>query len=133
MKTQSFSIAMSLALAFLAAPLAAQAGDGVAYAAVPPGAYSIVAEIRAKPGKEAQLRSATLPLVKLVRGDPKNLVYFLQEDRESPGRFVFYEVFASRADFEAHNAKPYVKAWFDKLPELATGGVQVTRMKVLPD
>jgi quinol monooxygenase YgiN len=133
MKTQSFSIVMSVALASLAAPLAAQAGDGVAYAAVPPGAYSIVAEIRAKPGKEAQLRSATLPLVKLVRGDPKNLVYFLQEDRESPGRFVFYEVFASRADFEAHNAKPYVKAWFDKLPELATGGVQVTRMKVLPD
>lgn len=132
MNSKPFSI-ISYFAAALAAPPGVQAGDGVAYAAVPPGAYSIVAEIRAKPGKETQLRYATLPLVKLVRSDPKNLVYFLQEDRGSPGRFVFYEVFASREDFEAHNAKPYVKEWFGKLPELARGGVQVTRLKVLPD
>ena len=67
----------------------------------------------------------------LVRSDPKNLVYFLQEDRERPGRFVFYEIFATRADFEAHNNMPYVRAWFAKLPDLADGGVTVTRMEVL--
>ena len=38
---------------------------------VPQGAYSVVAEVRAKPGKEAELRAATLPLVALVRSDPK--------------------------------------------------------------
>jgi hypothetical protein len=26
---------------------------------------------------------------------------------------------------------PYVKAWFEKLPALATGGVTVTKMRVL--
>jgi quinol monooxygenase YgiN len=77
------------------------------------------------------LREATLPLVELVRGDPKNLVYFLQEDRAKPGHFVFYEVFATEEDFEAHNAMPYVKDWFAKLPTLAEGGVQVMRMEVL--
>jgi quinol monooxygenase YgiN len=70
-------------------------------------------------------------LIALVRSDPKNLVYFLQEDRESPGRFVFYEVFANQQDFEAHNKMPYVKDWFAKLPQLADGGVKVTRMTVL--
>jgi len=70
-------------------------------------------------------------VVDLVRGDPKNLVYFLQEDRANPGHFIFYEVFASEADFDAHNAMPYVKAWFAKLPELADGGVEVMRMAVL--
>ncbi|MBB3475741.1 putative quinol monooxygenase [Sphingomonas sp. BK345] len=109
----------------------AQVHEGVRYASVPEGAYSVVAEITAKPGREAELRTATLPLVQLVRSDPKNLVYFLQEDRQKPGRFVFYEVFANQADFEAHNAQPYVKAWFAKLPELAEGGVTVTRMTVL--
>lgn len=106
-----------------------RAGEG--YSQVPQGAYSVVAEVRAKPGREAALRAATVPLVALVRSDPKNLVYFLQEDREAPGHLIFYEIFASRADFEAHNAMPYVKAWFAKLPELAEGGVKVTRMEVL--
>jgi quinol monooxygenase YgiN len=117
----------------LASPALAQstAKEGVRYAAVPEGAYSVVAQVRAKPGKEAQLREATLPLVTLVRSDPKNLVYFLQEDRDAPGHFIFYEVFASKADFDAHNEKPYVKAWFSKLPDLADGGVAVTRLAVL--
>jgi hypothetical protein len=55
------------------------------YADIPKGAYSIIAEVRAKPGKREDLRAATLPLIPLVRSDPKNLVYFFQEDRENPG------------------------------------------------
>jgi quinol monooxygenase YgiN len=109
----------------------AEEGPGKGYVAIPHGAYSVVAEVRAKPGREAELRAVTLPLIAQVRSDPKNLVYFLQEDREAPGRFIFYEIFASREDFEAHNAMPYVKDWFTKLPELADGGVTVTRMEVL--
>jgi quinol monooxygenase YgiN len=123
--------AMLTAAGPLAKPCAAQEAAGVAYADIPAGAYSIVAQVRARPGKEAELREATLPLIALVRGDPKNLVYFLQEDRARPGHFIFYEVFASLDDFEAHNAMPYVKDWFAKLPPLAEGGVEVMRMEVL--
>ena len=112
-------------------PAAAEPGPGRGYAAIPAGAYSVVAEVHAKPGKEDELRKITLPLIDLVRGDPKNLVDFLQEDRAQPGHFIFYEIFASRDDFEAHNAMPYVKDWFAKLPELAAGGVTVMRMDVL--
>ena len=111
--------------------LMAQDGPGKGYSQVRGGAYSVVAEVKAKPGKEAELRAATLPLVALVRSDPKNLVYFLQEDRESPGHFIFYEVFANQADFESHNEMPYVKDWFAKLPKLADGGVKVMKMEIL--
>ncbi|MCA1502790.1 antibiotic biosynthesis monooxygenase [Bradyrhizobium yuanmingense] len=112
-------------------PAVAQEAPRVHYQEIPEGAYSVVAQVRAKPGKEDMLRAATLPLIDLVRGDPKNLVYFLQEDRAKPGHFIFYEVFASQADFDAHNAMPYVKDWFAKLPELAEGGVEVMRMAIL--
>ena len=112
---------MMVAIVMAAPDALAEVGPGGFYAGIPDGASSVVAEIHAKAGKEAELRAATLPLIGLVRGDPKNLVYFLQEDRQTPGHFVFYEVFASEADFEAHNAKPYVKAWFAKLPDLAEG------------
>jgi quinol monooxygenase YgiN len=101
------------------------------YVDLPAGAYAVVAEVRAKPGQEQALRQATLPLVAAVRREPDNLLYFLHEDRESPGHFVFYEIFASQAAFEAHNATPHVQAWFARLPELADGGVKVVRMQVL--
>lgn len=106
-------------------------GTGIRYVEIPDGAYSVVAEVRAKPGKEQALREVTLALVAQVRAEPNNLLYFLHEDRESPGHFVFYEIFASKADFEAHNATPHVQAWFAKLPELADGGVKVVRMEIL--
>lgn len=112
-------------------PSLAQDGPWQGYRKIEGGAYSVVAEVRAKPGKADELRAATLPLIDLVRSDPKNLVYFLQENREVPGHFVFYEIFASVEDFEAHNAMPYVQAWFSGLPELADGGVTVTRMEIL--
>lgn len=115
----------------LSTPAFAREPEGVRYAQIPAGAYSIVAEVQARPGQEAALRAATLPLVEQVRSDPKNLVYFLQEDRARPGHFIFYEIFATVEDFEAHNAMPYVQEWFAKLPTLAEGGVKVMRMEVL--
>ncbi|WP_370140901.1 MULTISPECIES: putative quinol monooxygenase [unclassified Bradyrhizobium] len=118
-------------MAMTAPSAVAEEAPRVRYQEIPDGAYSVVAQVRAKPGKEDALRAATLPLIALVRGDPHNLVYFLQEDRARPGHFIFYEVFASQADFDAHNAMAYVKDWFAKLPELADGGVEVMRMAVL--
>jgi len=109
---------------------AAQNHEGVRYSEIPPGAYAVVAEVRARPGKADALRQITLPLVAKVRSERNNLVYFLHEDREAPGHFIFYEIFASQADFEAHNATPHVQAWFARLPELADGGVKVTRMQI---
>ncbi len=111
--------------------VAAQDNSVARYEKVNSGAYAVVAEIRAKPGNERALREATLTLVAAVRAEPNNLLYFLHEDRESPGHFIFYEIFASQADFDAHNTTPHVQAWFAKLPALAEGPVKVIRMDIL--
>ena len=58
-----------------------QTGPGKGYGNIPKSAYSVIAELHARPGKEEELRSATLPLVNLVRSDPKNLVYFFAHRR----------------------------------------------------
>jgi quinol monooxygenase YgiN len=125
-----------LLLALLLAMLsntAAHAGEstGFRYDQIPESAYAVVAEVRAKPGKEAQLRAITLTLVARVRAEPNNILYFLHEDRESPGHFVFYEIFATKADFDAHNGTAHVQQWFKQLPELAQDGVHVTKMQIL--
>lgn len=59
-------------------------GTGMRYDEIPDGAYSVVAEVRAKPGKERELREVTLTLVAQVRAEPNNILYFLHEDREAP-------------------------------------------------
>lgn len=124
-----------LAMMFVGSPGLASGGHGqpgvVDYDRVAKGAFAVVAQVQAKPGREGELRAATTPLIQQVRSDPKNLVYFLQEDNSKPGHFFFYEVFANEEDFNAHNDAPYVKAWFAKLAELAEGPVQVTKMHIL--
>jgi len=120
-----------IAAALALQPVTAREPTGVRYDEIPAGAYAVVAEVRARKGKEHELRKATLILVSKVRAEPNNLLYFLHEDREAPGHFVFYEIFASKADFDAHNATPHVQAWFAKLPALAEGGVNVVRMEIL--
>lgn len=112
-------------------PALARDPVGVRYDEIPASAYAVVAQVRAKPGREDEFRALTLTLVAQVRAEPNNLLYFLHEDREAPGHFVFYEIFASKADFDAHNATPHVQAWFARVPELADGGVEVTRMEIL--
>ena len=129
--TRRTGVALAALLVAGAVSVRSQGRAVARYDDVPAGAYAIVAEVRAKPGKEDELRQATLPLVAAVRREPNNLLYFLHEDRESPGHFVFYEIFASRADFDAHNATPHVRAWFARLGELALGDVKVVRLHVL--
>ena len=131
MRRLSIAAVLIACLAADATPTAAQTPRSIRYDQLPDGAYAVVAEVRARPGKENALREATLPLVAKVRSEPNNLLYFLHEDREAPGRFIFYEIFASKADFDAHNATAHVQAWFAKLPELADGAVKVTRMEIL--
>jgi hypothetical protein len=58
---------------------------------VPQGAFSVVAEMQQSPTRNPELRATTLPLIAFVLSDPKNLVYFLQEDRESLDHFNTYE------------------------------------------
>lgn len=103
----------------------------IGYDAIPAGAVAIVAQVQARSGKAEALRSATLPLIARVRAEPNNILYFLQEDRHVAGHFVFYEIFASQADFDAHNQTEHVQAWFKLLPDLAEGGVEVMQMTVL--
>ncbi|SDR12018.1 putative quinol monooxygenase [Pseudoxanthomonas sp. CF125] len=131
-RSLSIQINALLVIAVLGIASAFAADSHVArYDVIQSNAYAVVAEVRAKPGKEDELRAITLPLVEKVRAEPNNLLYFLQEDRETPGHFVFYEIFATQADFEAHNATPHVQAWFARLPELADGGVKAIRMEIL--
>ena len=64
--TSIAAMLFGLSLAVTAPPAVAQQATHVRYQEIRDGAYSVVAQVRAKPGKEDALRAATLPLIALV-------------------------------------------------------------------
>ncbi len=65
---------------------------------------TIVADITANPGKEAQLRDALRGLIAPSLAERGCLQYDLHEDNGRPGHFLFYETWESRALWQDHMA-----------------------------
>jgi len=133
MSGKSSSHILILMIAFCVSPMKiaiGQAGPSSGYGKIPRGAYSIIAEVRAKPGKREELHARHSSFLCAVT--PRILTTSFRKTVRVRGHFIFYEVFPTKEDFEAHNNMPYVKEWFSKLPKLAEGGVKITRMEVQP-
>jgi quinol monooxygenase YgiN len=97
---------------------------------MPARAFALIAELRAKPGSEDELRALTAPLVAPALAEPDTLAFFLHEDVDAPGHLILYEVYTSRAAHQAHVAHPRVQAWFAKLPDLTDGGLRVVHLNI---
>lgn len=74
---------------------------------------TIVAEMKAKPGQEEALRNAALALVEPTRAEEGCIQYDLHVHTSDPGKFVFYENWASREHLARHAASAHLKAFGD--------------------
>lgn len=81
-------------------------------------AVTVVAEMLAKPGREADLRRELLDMVEKTRTEEGCVQYDLHVALDEPGRFVFYENWASPETLKAHSQSAHLKAFGEKAPEL---------------
>lgn len=72
---------------------------------------TIVAVIRAREGCADAVAGRLRGLVAPSRRDPGCLNYDLHVSVEEPGLFLFYENWATRADWDAHMVTPHLEAW----------------------
>lgn len=79
---------------------------------------TVVALIKAKPGKEAALREALLALVPITRQEPGCLTYDLHIATDQPGHFYFHENWTSRRHLDDHLARPHLQALAARADEL---------------
>jgi quinol monooxygenase YgiN len=86
----------------------------------------VAAELKAQPGKEAELRSMLLALIAPTRSEQGCVQYDLHEAAGEPGRFLFYEIWRSKPDLDRHLAMPYLEALFAAVPRLVEGEPRVT-------
>ena len=74
------------------------------------GRFGLVVKFTLKPGHEEafdKLVSETLPGVR--DREPGTLIYTCHVVQDAPGERVFYEMYADRAAFDAHEEQPHVR------------------------
>ena len=92
---------------------------------------TVIARLRAKAGQEARLRQELQGLVVPSRAEAGCLLYDLHESQSEPGLFVFYEIWKSGAELDAHFQTPHVMAIGKLFPELLDGELDLTMWRKL--
>ena len=88
---------------------------------------TVVAEMKAKAGKEEALRQALLALVEPTRKEQGCVQYDLHEHLTEPGRFVFYENWTTAEDLARHAASEHLKQFGAIRDELLESPPRVER------
>jgi len=79
---------------------------------------TVIAILKAQPGKEAVVKQELLALIPPTRKEPGCINYDLHQDEENPARFIFHETWTSKAHLDAHLARPHLGALMAKAGEL---------------
>ena len=87
---------------------------------------TVIAIIKAKPGKEAEVRAELLALVPITRKEPGCINYDLHLSTENPGHFAFHENWTSQQHLADHLARPHLVALAAKGAELFAEPPQIT-------
>ena len=87
---------------------------------------TVVAQFKAKPGKESQVRQELLSLVAPSRRDAGCLNYDLHQALDNPALFLFHENWTSKALLDQHLQKPDLQAVLARLGQLVAEPPQIT-------
>ena len=90
---------------------------------------TVVAEMKAKPGKEETLKTALLALIEPTRKEEGCVQYDLHVHTTDPGRFVFYENWSSEETLARHAASEHLKHFGTTRGDLLEGPARVERFQ----
>ncbi|MFE2411564.1 putative quinol monooxygenase [Kitasatospora sp. NPDC059408] len=79
---------------------------------------SVIVTMKAKPGREAEMRAQARSMIEPSRAEPGCLSYNNYVDPEDPYSWVVIEEWASRAAFETHMASPHLADSLAKVGDL---------------
>jgi quinol monooxygenase YgiN len=78
---------------------------------LPKDAVALVVMMHAKPGQEPLLQAELTALIRPTRKEDGCILYDLHRSIDSPGDFLFYEIWASREAHAAHKRTPHFLRW----------------------
>jgi len=92
---------------------------------------TVIATMRAKPGKEAELQDYLLKLVEHTRQEAGCIDYDLLRQQDDPSIFVMYENWTDKAALDQHAQMPYMHALGAALPELLRSPLELQLLDML--
>ncbi len=87
---------------------------------------TVIAQIKAKPGKELEVRGELLSLIVPSRKDAGCVNYDLHQALDNPALFMFHENWASKTHLEQHLQKPDLQAALARVGQLVAEPPQIT-------
>jgi quinol monooxygenase YgiN len=87
---------------------------------------TVIAKVKAQPGKENDVLKLLLTLVEPSRKDAGCMNYDLHRSKENPALFLFHENWASRADLDRHLGKPDLQATIAQVVPLVAEPPEIT-------
>ena len=94
---------------------------------------TVVARLQAIPGKEEAVVRELLTLVDATRKEEGCLNYDLHISHETPGLFLFYENWSSRAHLDRHAQSAHIQAFRAKGRELLTQPAEITLWEMVSE
>jgi quinol monooxygenase YgiN len=91
---------------------------------------TVIAYMKAAPGKEDELRAALEALIEPTTKEPGYVNYDLHQGVEDPAAFFFYENWESPAHLDAHLETPHLVNFASIAPGLLdAGGLTINRVR----
>jgi quinol monooxygenase YgiN len=90
---------------------------------------TVIAHMRAQPGREQDLRDALTALVEPTSKEEGYVNYDLHQSVDDPAVFFFYENWESAQALEAHLATPHLEHFASVMGNLLDGGLTITRLQ----
>lgn len=87
---------------------------------------TVIATLKARSGQEDNVRQELLALIPTTRAEAGCLNYDLHQATDNPSQFLFHENWASKADLDAHLAKPHLQAFLAKADSLLAEPPSIT-------
>ena len=95
-----------------------------------PELLTVIANMRAKPGKEQELHDALVALVEPTTREKGYVNYDMHQGIEDPAVYFFYENWESPEDLDAHLQAPHLQQFAARLDELLDeNGLTITRLR----
>jgi quinol monooxygenase YgiN len=90
------------------------------------GKVTVIAVMRAKSGKEAEVKQALLGLCGPTRAEKGCINYDLHQAADDPAQFMFHENWVSKGDLDAHSKSAHLQVWRKLAVDLLAEPTRVT-------
>ncbi|MFI7143001.1 putative quinol monooxygenase [Streptomyces massasporeus] len=91
----------------------------------------LIARMRARAGREEELRAALTPLVEATRQEEGCITYVPHRSEDDHAVFVMHEIWESEAHLRAHERSPHLREFAELARSATDGGIALERLRPL--